>query len=151
MNRQRNLKDTHHQQKRRGQSSIISSLMLIAAAVGLSSIVLFWGLGFLSQSQESYTTAISQSNAKVGEQFEVEEVYWNPNGSITFYIRNFGDQPVTIDRVVIDGSLESVGPVVVTARDVSAVTCCSWAPASTYTIRIGSNRGTYHETEVISP
>ncbi|MFQ6135432.1 MAG: hypothetical protein ACE5KU_06450, partial [Nitrososphaerales archaeon] len=121
------------------------------AAVGLSSIVLLWGLGFLSQSQESYSTGISQSNARIGEQFEVEETYWRDNGSITFYVRNFGDQPVTIDRVMINGVPEDVGPVVVTARNVSPVTCCSWDPATAYTIRIGSNRGTYHEFEASSP
>lgn len=134
-----------------GQSSIISSLMLIAAAVGLSSIILLWGLGLLSQSQESYSTGISQSNARIGEQFEVEEIYWRDNGSITFYIRNFGDQPVTIDRIIIGGTAQGVDPVVVTARDVSSVTCCSWSPATTYAIRIGSNRGTYHDFEATSP
>ncbi len=137
--------------KRTGQSSIISSLMLIAAAVGLSSIILLWGLGLLSQSQESYSTAISQSNSRIGEQFEVEEIYWRGNGSITFYIRNFGDQPVTIDRVSVGGAPQSVGPVVITARDVSSVTCCSWTSATTYVILIGSNRGTYHEFEATSP
>lgn len=128
--------------------------MLIGAAVALSTIVLFWGLGLISQGQSDLGIGISESNAQIGEQFEVEDIFWNSSGGIIFYIRNFGDQPLTIDRLIIDGSDESdsIDPAVITSRNVEAIfSSFPWSSADTYTIVIGSNRGTYQEIEVSTP
>ncbi len=144
--------------KLKAVSSLISTLLLIGSAVGLSSIMLFWGNGLISQSQSDFGAGISSSNSKLGEQFEVEDIYWNYTGSvdnlpknITFYLRNFGDQPIIIDRLIINGSDKSntISTTVVTSRNVGSLfSSFIWFSSDTYTILIGTNRGTYFEFEV---
>ncbi|MFC1753991.1 hypothetical protein ACFL96_11475 [Thermoproteota archaeon] len=129
--------------------------MLIGAAVGLSSIMLFWGGGLISQSQSDLGSGISESNSRLGEQFEVEDIYWNPDHSnMTFHIRNFGDPPITIDRLLINGAdnSSSINTIVVTSRNVGSLTASfTWSSSVVYTFLIGSNRGTYFEIEVTAP
>lgn len=128
--------------------------MLIGAAVGLSSIMLFWGSGLISQSQSDFGAGIFASNARIGEQFEIEDIFWGPSYSgIIFYIRNYGDTPIMIDRLIINGIDESstISNLVVTSRNVEPlISSYTWS-SDVYTILIGSNRGTYFEFEVTSP
>lgn len=129
--------------------------MLIGAAVGLSSIMLYWGFGLISQSENDLGTGISETNSRIGEQFEVEDIYWNPDhSSIIIYIRNYGDPPIIIDRLIINGTDESstISNLTVTSRDVgSLISSYSWSSSDVYTFLIGSNRGTYFEFEVTPP
>lgn len=103
--------------RRRGISDVITSLVLIMTTVSLATVFFFWALGYMGQAQSATATGISQNNARVQEQFSINQVrFWSSTATssstlvssgdmATIYIINFGDIPVIIDHVYYDGTL----------------------------------------------
>lgn len=111
--------------RRRGISDVITSLILILTTVSLATVFFFWALGYMGQSQSATGAGISQNNARVQEQFAINQVrFWCSGVSsspcagsvmpgtlvttgdmVTIYIQNFGDIPITIDHIYFDGVL----------------------------------------------
>jgi flagellin-like protein len=136
---------------RRGISDVLTSLLLVMTTVSLSTIFFFWSIGYLGQSQSAISVGLSSGNARVQEQFSIEQVrFWGTNNQITVYIRNFGDLPVTVDHVFLNGKLyapdttPSITAVTITGRAVQSITITEsslWSSSQNFIIEVASNRG----------
>jgi hypothetical protein len=150
----------HANHQNRAVSEILANIILVLGSVGFGVVIFFWGLGFTAQSQGQFGQGSQLSNQRIQEQFGIEQVKFNTTGSnsrITIYVRNFGDLPLTVDQVFLNGvSYVPSSPVLVRAREAQPLTISTsspplWTSARTYTIRLASQRGNTYESNFQAP
>lgn len=138
--------------RRRGSSVVIGNLLILMASVMMATVVLYWALSFQGGAQSSYSTAIFQSNAQAGEQVSIDDVRFdNTTKRVTVYVRNFGDIPLKVKQVYIDGvALNPPDPQdnVIVSRQSGTVTAEYsnwWFAGDTHVIRVATERGNQYE------
>jgi len=118
----------------------------------IGAIVLLWALSLTSSSQSGYEYGVLQSNAKLAEQFSIDDVYFNSTGMVV-YVRNYGDIPLKMVAAYIDGNSENISSVVIAAKGLEVVSIEGFVGVSgeTYRIRVVSERGNYYEGSFKAP
>ncbi len=129
-----------------GVAPIIASMLLISITVGAFALV--WG-----------TTTSYLSNQRLGalqqmkERIVIEEVYFFDNITGTYvgvYIRNSGKVELTGQEVTVNGSIlsntspQSLRLLIGQAGWINA--SLAWSPGETYSIGVGSQRGSRAES-----
>jgi len=137
---------------RSGQGVVISDLVLIAAGVMLGAAILLWSLSLTASEQSGYDVGVLQSGSKIAEQFSIDDVYFNSTGMVV-YVRNYGDVPVKMVAVYVDGESKSAETVSIAAGGVEAITVDGFVGVSgeTYRVRVTSERGNYYEGSFKAP
>ncbi len=138
----------HRRNHKSGNGVVIGNLIMIMASVAMASVLMYWSLSFQSGAQASYSTAIYQSNAQASEQISIDDVYFiSSPKSMTVYVRNFGDTPVMIKQVYVDGTSHTTTETTIVARTYGGVSVqySSWLSTETHVIRVATALGSQYE------
>lgn len=148
-------KRTSKRKPKMGQGVVIGNLIILASSVVMATVVLFWIMSFTGSAETTYSTAIFQSNAQVSEQVSVDDVYFDsgPPKSITVYVRNFGDDPLKVVQVYVDGIAYTTTETTIVARTYGgvAVQYTGWTSGETYVISVATERGNQYEKSFRAP
>lgn len=140
---------------KRGVGEVIGNLIILMSSVVLATTVMFWGLSLQSGTQASYSEAIRQSNDQITEQLSIDEVYFNsgPPKSIKVYVRSFGDIPLRVVQIYVDGVAYTTTNTTIVARASAGVDTqyTGWTSGSTYIIRVATLRGNVYEQSFKAP
>ncbi len=140
---------------KRGVGEVIGNLIILMSSVVLATTVMFWGLSLQSGTQASYSEAIRQSNDQVTEQLSIDEVYFSGPTSIRVYVRSFGDIPLRVVQIYVDGTACTITTpeTTIVARASLGVdaTCTLWTGGTTYIIRVATLRGSTYERSFKAP
>ncbi|MBI2184361.1 MAG: hypothetical protein HYU39_05315 [Thaumarchaeota archaeon] len=143
----------------KGVSTVIGNLLVLMGSVVMASIVMFWSLSFQGGSQASYSTSIFQSNAQASEQLSIDDAFYNSSGTktITVYVRNFGDIPLTVAQIYVDAQnytliTPSSQRIIVSRASANIrLQYSSWTSGETHMIRVATHRGNIYEKSFLVP
>jgi len=153
--------------KRRGISYILSVAVMTFVTVAMASVVLYWSIGQVSQSQNVFGSAINARINQAMERFAVEDVQFvahgaggctaavdpSSNGCVQVYVRDVGTTQVVVDAVYVNNQLSTQANYVtssgstklsVGSQQVGYVIVggpISLTAGTTYSITVGSTRG----------
>jgi hypothetical protein len=140
---------------RRAVGEVVSTLVVLVGAVMMAAVVLSWGLSLLGTTETSYSSALFQSNAQASEQVSIDDVRFvtGPPKSLQIYVRNFGDQPLSVVQVYIDAAAYTTTETTVVARTYGtiAVAYPDWSSGQTYVVRVATERGNIYERSFTAP
>lgn len=122
-------------------------MMILMIGVVISSFLLFWSLSLTSGSGEGFDTGIFANNAKLEEQISIDNINFDTK---TIYVRNYGDNPVKIRAIYIDGAKEDIDETI-TARNAVAINIANLPINRTITVRVATERGTQFEEMFKAP
>ncbi len=115
----------------------------------LASVVLFWGLGQVSESQDSFGLAMRARTEKTQERLVVEDVRFVDNQTIAVSVRNVGKVQIVVDQIYANHTALSLNPtkLVLGVKQNGNITVTSASPFSTGTfyIVVATSRGTTYE------
>lgn len=140
-----------NKRRSRAQGTIISELLILMIGVLIAGLVLIWALSFVSTGQTGFSEGVFFSNAKLAEQISIDNVDFGAN---TIYVRNYGDSPVKIVAVYVDGNETTLvsGSITISARDSQPIVTSESLPEEgTYSIRVATERGTQYEAMFTAP
>jgi flagellin-like protein len=127
-------------------SPVLSVLLMIAVAVAASLVTYAWVMGYLGNTTGKVGRAIQiQSMAKVGS-------------TLTVYVQNVGDGPVTLNSVYVNGILDTAGtdafdPQILQKGDTSTVTTdfSGFGPTDIVKVKVVCTDGTFIEASGTVP
>ncbi len=120
--------------------------MMTLVTTSLASVVLFWGLGQVSESQDSFGLAMRARTEKTQERLVVEDVRFVDNQTIAVSVRNVGKVQIVVDQIYANHTALSLNPtkLVLGVKQNGNITVTSVSPFSTGTfyIVVATSRGT---------
>ena len=125
---------------------------MTVVTVSLSSVVLFWALRTVDESQTGFTLDVQARMDRSRERMLVENVKFVNSTHITVYVRNVGTVQFIVDQVYIDnvaGTIEAAGGVPISrlglsiqrAGNVTLASPFTLVEGTTYTISVATTRG----------
>ena len=93
---------SNYRRKCLGVSYILSVLVMTVVTVSLSSVVLFWALRTVDETQIGFTNDVQSRMDKTRERFVVESVLFENSTHLTVFVRNVGGIQLIVDQVYID-------------------------------------------------
>ncbi|MCH8022992.1 MAG: hypothetical protein IH932_04535 [Thaumarchaeota archaeon] len=135
-----------------GVSYILSVLVMTVVTVSLSSVVLFWALRTVDETQAGFTLDVQARMDRSRERMLIENVAFLNSTHITIYVRNVGNVQLIVDQVYIDnlaGTIEAAGGLSVSrlglsiqrAGNVTIASPVTLVPGNTYSISVATSRG----------
>lgn len=132
--------------RRRGLSYILSVVMMTLVTTSLASVVLLWGLGQVSESQNSFGLTIRARIDKTQERMVVEDVRFIDNNTATISLRNIGKVQIVIDQIYANHTaLQVPSKLVLGVQQNGNITATSSFNAGIYYIVVATSRGTTYE------
>lgn len=135
-----------------GVSYILSVLVMTVVTVSLSSVVLFWALRTVDETQAGFTLDVQSRMDRARERMLVENVKFVNSTHITIHVRNVGNVQLIVDQVYIDnvaGTIEAAGGLSISrlglsiqrAGNVTIASPFTLVEGTTYTISVATTRG----------
>lgn len=126
---------------------------MVTAVVLLSSIIYFWASSVLGQTTATAGTALFQSNARIGEQIRIDDIYFTGT-TITVYVRNFGDRPFKVVNAYVDDVAQTTNPnpLTIAAREPKSLSFTyTWSSGTTYRVKVATDNSNTFEKSFLAP
>lgn len=134
---------------RKGLSYILSVIMMTLVITSLSTSVLFWSLGQISDSRNAVSAALGARMDRIQQALIVENVEMVNDTTIRLHIRNTGSVQIVIDQVYVNRSqATTLDPVklslaikAVSSIEVSVSTLPNFVAGNSQLVRASTTRG----------
>jgi hypothetical protein len=135
---------------RRGISNIVGELLVLAIVVGLMTGVIVFYNAMVGPIQRDSKSTAQQAQESLKERFLIEDVQFLPGNKMCVTIFNFGDIPLSIATVYINGVMKpfDVSPPSLIGQNSSGSFVLSYDLSSDgiYKVKVVTGRGTVSES-----
>ena len=143
---------SNNRRKVLGVSYILSVLVMTVVTVSLSSVVLFWALRTVDESQTGFTLDVQARMDRSRERMVVETVQFVDTTTVKIFVRNVGNIQFIVDQIYIDNQQATIDQVngspgsrlgvsIQKSGNVEITSPFTLAPGTSYSITVATSRG----------